>query len=510
MRSVNAFCENVARCRCEGDWDHMDEKKAQLVKIVGEARVFDNPEIEDPPSLDHALIASVRPRFMVKPGNVDDVQRIVLWANQTQTPLVPMSSGGPHFRGDTLPTVPEAVIVDLSGMRRILKINRRNRLALIEPGVTYAQLQPELQKEGLRMIMPLLPRSNKSVIAALLEREPPMSPRYQWNLLEPLRSLEIVWGNGDKFYSGSGTFRGEKDEDWQEGKVPVQGPGPGQLDYYKFVSAAQGSMGIVTWASVKCEVFPEFRKLFFVPADRLDDLLDFTYRLLRFRFGDELFIVNSTCLATILADKADAIESLSDALPAWTVVVGITGGHIFPREKVEAQENDIRDIAQQFGLKMTPALPGCRGGELLELILKPSADPYWKLRHKGGMQEVFFLTTLDKTPGFVATMFAAANDHRYPAPDIGVYIQPVHQGVGCHCEFILPFDRGNEAEMSRTQALFRDASLRLFNQKAFFSRPYGIWAPMVYNADAQTAIVTRKIKGIFDPNNVMNPGKLCF
>jgi FAD/FMN-containing dehydrogenase len=62
----------------------------------------------------------------------------------------------------------------------------------------------------------------------------------------------------------------------------------------------------------------------------------------------------------------------------------------------------------------------------------------------------------------------------------------------------------------RTEAVFRDASHRLFKQKAYFSRPYGIWADMVYNADARTMIVTRKMKGIFDPNNVMNPGKLCF
>jgi FAD/FMN-containing dehydrogenase len=487
----------------------MDEKRAQLMEIVEKTGVFDSPEMEDLSSLDHDLILPLKPRFLVKPRNADEVQKLVIWANETHTPLVPISSGEPHLRGDTLLTVPEAVIVDLSGMKRILKINRRNRLALIEPGVTYTQLQPELQKEGLRMVMPLLPRGNKSVIASLLEREPVMSPRYQWNLLEPLRSLEIVWGNGDKFYSGSGTFRGEKEEDWQEGKVPLQGPGPGQLDYYKFVSAAQGSMGIVTWASVKCEVFPEFRKLFFVPADRLDDLLDFTYRLLKLRFGDELFIVNNTCLATILS-KADEVESLRDALPSWTVVVGITGGHILPRERVEAQENDIRDIAQQFGLKMAPAIPGCRGGENLELLLKPSTEPYWKLRYKGGSQEVFFLTTLDKTPGYIATMLSAANEHRYPVPDIGVYIQPVHQGVGCHCEFILPFDRENEAEVLRTRELFRDASLRLFDQKAFFSRPYGIWARLVYNADAQATIVTRKIKGIFDPNNVMNPGKLCF
>ncbi|MBN1815316.1 MAG: FAD-binding oxidoreductase, partial [Anaerolineae bacterium] len=426
----------------------MDEKKARLLDIVGEVGVVDHPEIGESFSLDHDLIPPLKPCLTVKPKDVDEVQKIVLWANETHTPLVPMSSGGPHFRGDTLATAPESVIVDLSGMKRILKVDRRNRLALVEPGVTYTQLQPELQREGLRIVMPLLPRSNKSVIASLLEREPVISPRYQWNLLEPLRSLEIVWGSGDKFYSGSGTFRGEKDEDWQEGKVPLQGPGPGQLDYYKFVSAAQGSMGIVTWASVKCEVFPEFRKLFFVPAEKLDDLLDFTYRLLKFRFGDELFIVNNTCLATILSDGPDEVEPLRDTLPAWTVVVGITGGHILPREKVEGQENDVRDIAQQFGLKMVPAVPGCRGGDFLELLLKPSAEPYWKLRTKGGAQEVFFLTTLDKTPGYVATMVLAASEHRYPVPDIGIYIQPVYQGVGCHCEFTLPFDRENEAEVT--------------------------------------------------------------
>ncbi len=488
----------------------MDEKKAQLMEIVGEAGVFDDPEIGEPVSLDHELIRPLKPRFMVRPRDVDEVQKLVLWANETLTPLVPVSSGGPHLRGDTVPTAPQSVIVDLSGMKRILKIDRRNRLALIEPGVTYSQLQPALQKEGLRIVRPLLPRGNKSVLASLLEREPVMSPKYQWNLLEPLRSLEIVWGNGDRLWTGSGAFRGEKEEDWQKGLVPVQGPGPGQLDFYKFVSAAQGSMGIVTWASVKCEVFPDCRKLFFVPAAKLDDLIDFTYKLLKFRFGDELFIMNNVCLAYVLAHEAEEVEPLKDTLPAWVVIVGVTGGHILPREKVELQENDIRDMAQQCGLKMVPAIQGCRGGELLELVLKPSTEPYWKLRYKGGSQEVFFLTTLDKTPGYVTTMYAAANEQQYPAPDIGVYIQPVHQGVGCHCEFILPFKRQNGAEMLRTEELFREASLRLFRQGAFFSRPYGIWADMVYNADAMTMIVTQKIKGIFDPNNVMNPGKLCF
>jgi FAD/FMN-containing dehydrogenase len=58
--------------------------------------------------------------------------------------------------------------------------------------------------------------------------------------------------------------------------------------------------------------------------------------------------------------------------------------------------------------------------------------------------------------------------------------------------------------------LYTRASEDLLNQGAYYSRPYGIWAPMAFNRDAQTTVVLKKIKGIFDPNNVLNPGKLCF
>ena len=488
----------------------MDQKISRLIDIVGDVRVLDRPQLAESFSLDHKLIPHNLPSLLIKPINVDEVQKIVLWANETETALVPVSSGEPHFHGDTLPTAPEAVIVDLSGMNRILKVNRRNRLALIEPGVTFGQLVPKLRKEGLRINLPLLPRANKSVITNLLEREPLMSPRYQWNFLDPLRSLEIVWGNGEKFWSGSGTFRGEKDEDWELGLVPVQGPGPGQLDFYKFISAAQGSMGIVTWASVKCEVYPDVHKLFFVPGNTQDELVEFIYKLLRFRFGDELFIVNRACLAAILATQPDDIAARMCSLPPWIALVGISGGQILAGEKVEAQEKDIQDLAQQSSLKMVTEIDGYQASDLLELLPGPGTDLYWKLRYKGASQEVFFLTTLDKTTGFVTSMDSIATEHQYPITDVGVYIQPVHQGVGCHCEFLLPFDRENQTEATRTEALFRDASHRLFKQQAYFSRPYGIWADMVYNADTQTKIVSQKMKDIFDPKHVMNPGKLCF
>ncbi|HSJ55769.1 MAG TPA: FAD-binding oxidoreductase [Anaerolineae bacterium] len=488
----------------------METMEARLIEIVGQDRVVADPVGEESFSLSAHLIPPFAPALRVTPQNVDQVQQIVVWANETRTPLVPVSSGGPHLRGGTLPTAPCAVIVDLSAMKRILKIDHRNRLALVEPGVTFNQLQPALRQEGLRLIAPLLPRAGKSVVAALLEREPVTSPRYQWNLTEPLRSLEIVWGNGERFYSGGGTLRGEREEDWQRGLVPLVGPGPGQLDFYKLLSAAQGTMGIVTWASVKCEVYPDVHLLRLVAADRLEDLIDLTYRLLRFRFGDELFIVNSTCLSWLLGRDAQQDASLAEALPPWTVVVGITGGPILGAEKAAAREADIADIAHEFGLALVPDVPGYRGDELLARLLDPPAEPYWRLRPRGGAQELFFLTTLDRTPGHVATVQAAADEQGYPPSDIGVYLQPAHQGTGCHCEFVLPFRRDSQAEIEQTAALFRDAGQRLHAGHAYFSRPYGIWAGMVYGADDRTRVVTRQIKEIFDPNGVMNPGKLCF
>ena len=54
------------------------------------------------------------------------------------------------------------------------------------------------------------------------------------------------------------------------------------------------------------------------------------------------------------------------------------------------------------------------------------------------------------------------------------------------------------------------ATKTLMDNGAFFSRPYGESARLIMNRDAATIEVLKKLKKIFDPNDVMNPGKLCF
>ena len=109
----------------------------------------------------------------------------------------------------------------------------------------------------------------------------------------------------------------------------------------------------------------------------------------------------------------------------------------------------------------------------------------------------------------IMIMYEAANAVGYPTSDIGIYLQPVVQGVGCHCEFNLTCGPNNRGEVEKVRNLFTSASEALVRNGAYFSRPYGSWAEMVYSRDGEGLIGLRKMKGIFDPNNIMNPGKLC-
>jgi FAD/FMN-containing dehydrogenase len=485
----------------------MSDLKSELATLVNPSNVLDNPGTLEDYSKDQSFTRGVKPRLIVKPKNVDEVQKIVKWANKTNTPLVPVSSGPPHFHGDTLPTVSGAVILDLSGMKKIIDINRRNRIAVVEPGVTYSELQPALAKEGLRLSSSLLPRANKSVVASLLEREPRLNGRYQWSSLDPLRCVEIVWGDGNKLWSGSA---GMDVMDLATEKFPIDPTGPAATDFYRFLTAAQGSIGIATWASLRCEVLPKIHKLFFVPADKLEDLADFTYQILKLRYADELFIMNNVNLAYMLGENPDRIKVLKEQLPPWVVMVGIAGRTELAAERVDFQEKDIQDIASKSGLKLKSDIPGAKAQRTLDMLMNPSREAYWKLVYKGGCQDIFFITTLDKTPNFVKSMSSVSATNGYQVTDVGVYIQPRHQGVNCHCEFNLPYNPEAPEEVSHIRGLYTRASDTMLNQGAFFSRPYGIWANMAFNRDPKSAALLKNIKNVFDPKGIMNPGKLCF
>jgi FAD/FMN-containing dehydrogenase len=482
----------------------------KLSKIVGEANVKNDPGTLDEYAGDESFVHKIRPRCVVKPDSMEGVQDLVKCANETTTPLVPVSSGKPRFRGDTIPSVGGAVIVDLSGMKRIIRVDRRNRVIMIEPGVTFGELIPEVEKHDMVPFMPLAPRANKSVVTSALEREPLTTPRHHWDPQDPLRCVEIVYGSGDLFRTGSAAGPGTLEDQWKVGRAQVRGIGPAHTDFSRIIQGAQGTMGIVTWASLGCRPLPHMRKTFFVPADSLEDLSGLTHKLLWKKLGDEVLILNNINFATLFTDGPGNMREMIDDLPSWILIFSIEGVGLLPEDRIAYQEADFRETVQTFGMSPVTVLQGIKGEYVAEQLSKPSEEPFWKVRTKGGCHDVFFLTMIHKTSDFVKKMGRVAEDNRYASREIGVYIQPTMQGANVHCEFNLMYDPDNITEVERVKAMDGIVSRQFSNSGGFFSRPYGAWKETAYGGGADIIAASRKVKDIFDPRGVMNPGKLCF
>ena len=481
-----------------------------LVEIVGRSNVLYSPRVLEEYSQDLSFVPRIEPICVVRPGNVEEVQRIVGWANDTLTPLVPVSSGSPHFRGDTVPGVDGAVVVDLSRMKRIVRVDPRNKVAMVEPGVTFGELQTELAKEGLCAYMPLAPRRSKSVIGSMLEREPITRPAHHWDSTDPLLCAEVVFGTGDMFRTGEASGPDTAEEQWEIDRVQMNPFGHSHVDFQRLLTGAQGTMGIVTWATLKCSYLSRLNRAFLVPSTDIEPLIELSYQLAKFRFGGSLFILNSLNLACLLGQTARQIQELRDTLPPWVLFISFEGYGVLPGAKVAYEEADCRSMAQSCGLKPETAISGASADVVLPLLSQPSTEPYWKTRYKGGCHDIFFLTTLDKTPEFLTTMSDMTQSPVFSAAEVGVYLQPIVQGTSCHCEFNLYYNPSSPADADAARQLVSTGSQAIVKKGGFFSRPYGAWQDTAYRHADGTATMQRKLKDIFDPNKILNPGKLCF
>jgi FAD/FMN-containing dehydrogenase len=482
--------------------------KDELAKIVGKENVSDAPADLLKYSKDRSLVPPGMPEFVVCPTSSEKVSEVLKWANTNNVPVVPVSSKE-HFNGGAVPKQ-GGVVMDLSKMNSILEIDADLKQARLQAGVTWGQLNPILAEKGMRIIMPLLPHADRSVLSDFLDREVPTNTVYDYG--EPMQAFEVVWPTGDIFRLGSASVNGYPDSGSHGGNP--SGPG---IDFYRFVQGAQGTMGVVTWTNLKVMWATKKDKVFFAPIDDLAYAQEFLYRLLPRRVGQEVVLLNRTDLATMLAENFPAdFEKLRATLPPWTLVIVISGLDRRPEEKIAYEVKFLKELVKNEFRRLTvdealPGFPGL-GGKILPLLRNPwpAGQPYWKNRWQGASQSLFFIARPEKTPKFVEIVEAVAPKHGYPVADIGSYIQPIEHNRGCQVEFTFFYDENNAAAKSRIAALYKDAARALIAEGALFTRPYGDLAPMVYERAAGYVIGLKRVKKIFDPNNIMNPGNLCF
>lgn len=449
----------------------------------------------------------VPPEGIVRPKTINALRDILCAANKHHANITVSSSSGNHRKGG-FAAQKDHIHIDLSQWKNIPYINKRNRVCMIDPGVTYEQLLSALKPHGMTVSMPLCPRLGKSVLASVTDREPSTWPNKQWDISDPMASSEFIFGNGEIFRTGAAGGPGSLEKQRAAGGAQKCPLGPSQTDFHRVVQGAQGTMGIITWITLRTEHLPLIQKPFLLGANDLNALARFVYDVQRPGLGEHSFIMDKTATATLFSGTGQGdFSTFFDALPEYLCLQNIAGFNILPEERVAYQTEDIRKIAGKYQLELTEKIGEIHAADMLKTATTPCGEADFRTRVKGDCLSVFFLTTLDRIKELVAIYRTLAEKHGFQRKDTGVYIQPIVQNHACHVEFQTLGDPENSEQKDHIILLEREAVTALSDNRAFFSRPYGASQEIAFNRNPGNMALIKKVKEIFDPNRILNNGK---
>jgi FAD/FMN-containing dehydrogenase len=447
------------------------------------------------------------PTCILRPGNRDELGSIIQYASQNNLSLTVTSSTGAHRKGG-ITNQNEHILIDLSPWKKIDLIDRRNRVCRIEPGVTYAELAEALSAHGMTIPMPLAPRNGKSVLAAMMDREPTTWANKQWDSSDPVGSTEFFFSSGERFRTGAAGGPGSIEQQRLSGGAQKHSAGPSQADFHRVVQGSQGTMGIVTWITLRTEIMPTVQETFLVGAGELELLLDYIYSVQRRLLGEQFFVLNRTAAAWLISGgDLQAFEDLRSSLPGFVGLQSIAGFERLPGARLAYHKHDIERIARQSNLQLEPHIGKLEAAGLFNKATHACGETDWREALLGGCLSIFFQSTLDRMPALLKAFADTAAGFGIAESEIGVYIQPMVQNHVCHMELMIPYHPGSVEQVDRLRQLERQATIQLMDSGAFFSRPYGSAAELVWAQNPGNTRLVKIIKGIFDPQQIYQRGK---
>jgi 4-cresol dehydrogenase (hydroxylating) len=200
-----------------------------------------------------------RPSGAIAPANAEEVRALVRIANQYKVPLWPISRGKNFGYGGAAPVMKDAVVLDLSRMKKI-EVDAENGTVLVEPGVGFFDLYDHLQNNKIPLWLSVPGNSWGSVAGNALDRG--VGYTSYGDHASRICGLEVVLPDGDIVRTGMGAMTGSKT--WN---LYRNGFGPGWDTMF-----CQSNFGIVTKLGLWLMPEPEAVAGYDFEFDKPDDL----------------------------------------------------------------------------------------------------------------------------------------------------------------------------------------------------------------------------------------------
>ncbi len=420
------------------------------------------------------------PEIVAFPDSADQVAALLRIASAHRLPVVPRGAGS-GMTGGSLP-VQGGLVLALSRMNRILEIDAENHIAIAQPGVITGELQQAVKKQGL--FYPPDPASLKFCTLGGNAAEcagGPSAVKYGVTK-DYIIGLEVALANGDILTTGVRTEKG------------VVG-----YDLTRLFIGSEGSLGVITKIILRLLPLPEHKETFLIHSRSLPvatrlvtAILNHNIRPCTLEYMDQTAI---NLVARLLpTPPTPDIQAL--------LLLELDGEHAIVME----QSRRLHQLLQSPPYNETCTIrQAASEAERQELWLaRRSISPAsFQLRpHKISEDVVVPRSHIPELVDFIEKL----------SRELNLFIFSFgHAGDGnIHINIML--DRNKEGEQNRAEM----ARSRLFQQvvamHGTLSGEHGIGitksAFLPLELDNETLTIMRGIKQLFDPQGILNPGKI--
>lgn len=453
----------------------------QFRKISGDDYVFVDSESLQHYSHDQTETLSYLPDVVIKPRTAEEVSAIMKICNEYRIPVTPRGAGT-GLSGGALPHM-GGVLLSTERMNSILEIDERNLQVTTEPGVITEVLQNAVREKGL--FYPPDPSSRGSCFIGGNIAENSGGPKaVKYGVVKDyVLNLEMVLPTGEIVWTGSNVLKNATG-----------------YNLTQLVVGSEGTLGIVTKIVLRLVPHPTYDLLMLVPFASLEKASEAVSAI--FRAG---FTPSALELVEI-----DALKIVSKMVDSYAVpVTDDIAAHLI----IEVDGND-QDVLMKEMEQIAELMIQYEGGEVFFADDAQQKAELWKLRRRtaeavklaGYTIEEDTVVPRAELPVLVKGVKALGLKHDFKAVCYG------HAGDGnLHIRIKkegIPNSYGNP-EMAK---ILRDLFALVKSLGGTISGEHGIgliqkgYMDIVFDS-AQLRLM-KGIKQVFDPNNILNAGKI--